>query len=170
MKSLVRLVVPIIATLSLLVVGGGTAHANSGSAGIGAPEQGACAAQVWWDSDSWFTQNIYVPTVGGCMDTRFQFHALCGVYGLPGTYYWVHMGVATYAHSYAYNWFTTESTNTCFWWGNDIILDVRLSYQSVTPGTYYTACWTANTGYWVFGDLYSQHCAFAQSYSITWGY
>lgn len=157
-RRLARLALPIVAAVGILAGTVGTAHANSGSGATGPVSQGGCNAQFWYDSNGWFTQNVYVPWPA--CDSYYQFKIACGVYGVPGTYYWYAMRYEHFAHSYAYNWLNTPTTNSCPYWGNDIVLDIALVDGAAG------ACWRLNRGYWYYGD---SNCNIQTDFSIQWG-
>lgn len=165
MKRMRKVAAAAALAVGILASGMGTAHANTGSGAISPSHTGGCSAQYWWDSNGWFTQNMYVPSAPSCT-SRFQFKIACGVYGVPGTYYWRSMRYEYFSSGYPANWLTTPTTNLCNQWGNDIVLDVALMEHDNAGG--WNACYRLNRGYWIYTDG-SLPCYPVADFSIQWG-
>jgi hypothetical protein len=144
-----RLFAPVLLAVGLLAGSVGTANAQTWT-WAGVPFSGACKFG-YWASLGDISPTIEIaaygpnaPYAGGTCASYWRFGIYCGVYGLPGTYYWqwsqpIYSTYPPYQGSYG--------GSVCPTWGNDIILNIVIV---VSGGPNFNICWNHNAGNWVW--------------------
>lgn len=162
-RRYLRILAPVILAVGLLAGTVGTAHADPTDAyghHPGVPFTGGCYFTAGWTS---YTPPdgiiaVSVPSGRTSCSNVWQWNMLCGVYGLPQTYVWLHGQITTLVNNT-----TTHQYAIGAPYGNGGITGqscvpgayILGAYFTVSTGPYTVACSNMNSSYYWFIQLRS---------------